>query len=404
MNSTTWSVAFGLSLILSAFATDHIDGDVTKAHPLSDLADLYAFPTPGEPGHLTVVLTTYPFALPENHFSAKVDYRITLRRARLDLGTSRAVTDPASERVLDLRFDDAVEPHVMTASGHGLSRTVEFEAIERELEDGLRLFAGHRSDPFFIDALWSTKIARKGKLPPGKGNDSMAGMSVLAIAVDVDLRRLFGADVGLLALVAESLNAQTGARFDRVARPEATNLSLVAHGEQPVLKDAHNQLAPFAADGETAPFRRRLGSNVAYYDGLDGVRQWSATDAARYAALMADDVLLVDVSKPVAGEGYYAIEEALLAGREPATAGGRWPTDDVIDRLLTTLVNHDRGPTVSDHVDAPHLAPTDRFPYLRAPRDRWTDRIKTRLLRKISGVPSCQGGVKGALEDHGHPH
>ena len=307
----------------------------------------------------------------------------------------------------------------MSCSGAELSRTVVFNAVDPDMPDGLRLFAGHRSDPFFFDALWATKTASKGKIAKkGWAKVTMSGLNVLSVVVEVDARRLFGADAGLIAIVAESVKADGGERLDRLGRPEVTNVSMVNHDDEPDLRDGFNGLAPFDTTAEAASATRaRLVDNIAYYDALDGATQWTAEDAERYAATVADDFLLVDVRKPTSSAGYFTIEDAVLAGREPTAAGGRLLTDDIMDTLFTTLINHGEGPRMSDGVDAPSKRTSDEFPYLAAPSLGAPNRLKSWLVRKVSGIPGSAytkyaPGVTDALEgqsddhdhDHGHGH
>ena len=76
-----WLLAVAIALAGAASASDHIDGPVTTAHRVADLSDLYAFPTPGRPGSLTIILNAYPLVPRDGHFSDKVSYGILVRRA-----------------------------------------------------------------------------------------------------------------------------------------------------------------------------------------------------------------------------------------------------------------------------------------------------------------------------------
>jgi hypothetical protein len=42
--------------------SDHISGPRALADPIADITDVYAFPSPGRPGHLVLVQNTLPFA------------------------------------------------------------------------------------------------------------------------------------------------------------------------------------------------------------------------------------------------------------------------------------------------------------------------------------------------------
>ena len=57
----------------------HISGPRALAEPAADITDLYAFPSPGHPGRLVLVLNTLPFAPPSAVFSDGLIYRFRLR-------------------------------------------------------------------------------------------------------------------------------------------------------------------------------------------------------------------------------------------------------------------------------------------------------------------------------------
>src|SRR5215207_3095156 len=59
--------------------SDHISGPRALAEPIADITDVYAFPSPEQPGHLVLVLNTLPFAPPSALFSDGLIYRFRLR-------------------------------------------------------------------------------------------------------------------------------------------------------------------------------------------------------------------------------------------------------------------------------------------------------------------------------------
>jgi hypothetical protein len=70
--------------------SDHGSGPRALADPASDIADLYAFPSPSRPGALVLVMNVFPFAEPGTLFSDAVDYRFRLRPARIAATGARA--------------------------------------------------------------------------------------------------------------------------------------------------------------------------------------------------------------------------------------------------------------------------------------------------------------------------
>ena len=77
------------------------------------------------------------------------------------------------------------------------------------------------------------------------------------------------------------------------------------------------------------------------------------------------DFLVVDVSKPFAEESYFEIERSLLRGVDHVTFGGRSLNDDIVDALLTLVVNKGSGPPVTDGVEQSTVPASGTFPYVR---------------------------------------
>src|SRR6185437_6823715 len=63
---------------------------------------------------------------------------------------------------------------------------------------------------------------------------------------------------------------------------------------------------------------------------------------AANANVFLDDFLLFDVTKPITDTSHLEIEKSTLNGRAYETGGGRTVDANVIDVLLTWLVNRDR--------------------------------------------------------------
>src|SRR5262249_13414186 len=69
---------------------------------------------------------------------------------------------------------------------------------------------------------------------------------------------------------------------------------------------------------------------------------WTPEALAANANVFLDDFLVFDVAKPITDTSHLEIEKSTLAGRPYQTGGGRTIDANVIDILLTWLVNHDR--------------------------------------------------------------
>ena len=139
----------------------HISGPRAAAEPIADITDLYAFPSPGHPGRLVLVLNTLPFAPPSAAFSEGLIYRFRLRPL-----TANAQQDGApfaaggEEIVIDCVFSAPVQRHGPAGPEQaGTCSMPTGETVSVRVNDerggqahGVRVFAGPRWDPFIMDA------------------------------------------------------------------------------------------------------------------------------------------------------------------------------------------------------------------------------------------------------------
>jgi hypothetical protein len=80
--------------------------------------------------------------------------------------------------------------------------------------------------------------------------------------------------------------------------------------------------------------------------------------------------LILDLAQAFAPGNFLEIERALIDNRSSKSAGGRWLDDDILDELLTWMVNGGRGERFGDGVDAPTKPASLSFPYVREPNRR----------------------------------
>lgn len=380
-----------------AHASDHIDGPVTTSHRVADLTDLYAFPTADRPGFLTIILNAYPLVPKEGHFTDKVNYTIMIRRASLQEGDGGPRFESCDEVTLNCTFrtPEVTAEHVVRCrtSNGWIAQSRYQKAPSRERGGDFRLYAGMRADPFFFNADFATD-AIKGKLDPPDDDNVMTGVNVLSIVIEINLGRLYRNTASLVAVAAETTTRDfPGAalrRLDRVGRPEITNVSLAAH-QEPDLRDRYNLDRPFQVPPEAQRlYQNRIARNIASYDRLDGRKDWQDRDRDAVAALMADDFLIVDMSKPCQGSSFLEIEKAALRHRGHATCGGRKPNDDIMDTLFTLYVAGMDGKPVRDGVNGPATPVSAAFPYLAAPDLGFWSSVRAFVARKILGIPDLR--------------
>jgi hypothetical protein len=369
--------------------SDHFSGPRAIAGPAGDITDFYAFPSPERPGHLVFVMNVMPLAPPDAAFSDAIDLRFRLRPVTI-AGTGAATAFPFAGADQELLFtchfeapqpDGAGETSVqagwlVTPSGEQIRFRVNDEDGARG--DGVRVFAGVRSDPFFIDLpglLASQKTERLAFTDPS--TNSLDGANVLSLVLETDARPWSSNGRGpLFGAIGETVVAgKLPIRIERFGRMEVKNVTLALKQFDPVnrdleLRDLYNLEDAFHLSKDYGgAYRARLNANLAFYDRLDGKIDWPlGPDGAHpLTELLLADYLVVDVSRPFAPDSYMEIEQATLDGRPYETCGGRSLNDDVMDTYYTLIINAGSGPRIRDGVDQPTKLAGDVFPYLAAP-------------------------------------
>jgi hypothetical protein len=133
------------------------------------------------------------------------------------------------------------------------------------------------------------------------------------------------------------------------------------------LRDLWNQQTPFAiADGLRPLFLQRLKESLAAYDMRDGKQDWTPAALAANANMFLEDYMLFDVAKPITDGSHLEIEKSTLDGKAYETGGGRTVDADVIDVLLTWMVNRDREPLRGGTTKATKPG-AKTFPYFATP-------------------------------------
>jgi hypothetical protein len=323
--------------------------------PTADLTDLFAFTSPENPAHTVLAACVFPSAGEDAIFSNVIDHAIVVRRVSVAGVGNAAKFEPADDEIrFSFRFDvlkrdaagKAIQRGVCTLpGGRKLSLTVNEEKGVSTPEGDVRVFAGLRSDPFYL--AWI--VAELKKVPNLLQHDN-----VLCMVVELDTRRVLGPAKGsLFGVIAEttpirqppSALGYPARRIDWVGRPEQTNIRLnnPAMAWIDDLRDLWNQQTPFAIPKELEPlFLQRLKDSLATWDSLDGKADWTPEALAANANVFLDDFLLFDVARPITDQSHLEIEKSTLSGRPYQTGGGRTVDANSIDILLTWLVNRDR--------------------------------------------------------------
>jgi hypothetical protein len=366
--------------------SDHFSGPRALADPAADITDVYAFPSPERPGHLVMVMNVFPLTAATALFSDVLSYRFRVRPV------TSAATGPAlevgdEEYAFTVTFAAPVPGNgsgtvaqyaTCTAPG---GQQVSFWVGDENPADahGLRVFAGPRLDPFFIDFVGHITTVAQGKLAfrGAEAVNTLEGQNVLSIVVEADAAAVFGPGAGpLLAVMAETVTTGSpSARLERMGRPEIKNFVMQPKQFDTVnrdleIRDLYNAEDAFSLNQEyLGAYRARLNANLAYYDRMDGTTDWPLDDQGTHplTELLLADFLVVDMSKPFSDEGYLEIETALLAGRQHTTCGGRSLNHDMVGTYYTLLVGGVDGARISEGVDQATRPATRTFPYLVGP-------------------------------------
>ncbi len=361
--------------------SDHFSGPAVMGDPSVDITDFYAFVSPERAGNLVLIMNLFPLATSQSFFSDVVTHRFRLRPLT-QVGGS--ITHGMAEHTIDVRFSDVPEgtsvqkATIVTSDG----REASFVVGEPLEQDGMRVFAGLVSDPFFMDVEAALRTDISGKLSFNTAVNTVQFRDVLAIVVEVPfapiIKRFDG--VTLVGTIAENVVTRRGKpiRIERLGRPEMKNFVLAnpmrdlrAKGVE--LRDLYNREDAFALSKEYGSlYESRLDANLAFFDDLDGETAWPLEPDGRHPLrnLFIGDFLILDLAQAFAPGGFLEIERSLLNGQSHKSSGGRWLDDDILDEMLTLFVNGGRGARFGDGVDAPTKPASLSFPYVREPNNR----------------------------------
>jgi hypothetical protein len=367
---------------LETAMSDHIDGPRQIGDPSADLTDLFAFTSPENPARTVLAANVFPTCGNDAIFSNAINHAIVVRRAKVaGIGEATKFETSDPEVRFSIRFDAlergaagqaAIQRGTCTfPDGQTLRIVVNDEKGASTPDGAFRVFAGLRSDPFILAWIF-------GDAQITKFQNLLLHDNVLCIVVEFDTRRVLNPDRGsLFGVIAETVPlAHRGQfvgseppRLDWVGRPEQTNIRLncplINNLED--LRDLWNQQTPFAISDTHRPvFLQRLKDSLTAFDMHDGRQDWTPAALTANANMFLDDFMLFDVAKPITDTSHLEIEKSTLNGQAYQTGGGRTVDADVIDVLLTWMVNRDREFLQGGTTKATKPG-TKTFPYFASP-------------------------------------
>jgi hypothetical protein len=332
---------------------DHLDAPGLMSPALDarvDITDHYAFQKPGDPSKTILILDVNPLApthadefrhdalyetLVDTNGDARPDLSIRYRFTRKHEGKQFARVTRASVGEAELEeghVHEELETEVLVEHAPVSFGT---DAHITLGEDGVRFFAGFRSDPFFFDLL--------GFLNGLKftGSDFFVDKNVFGIALELP-NRLLGtkSNIGVWTrtLVPMTLQPDHLAQVDQMGRP-AINTVFNHAGD----KNTFNVTQP--ADQRAAKTISGQTFLEVFTSELETLGGYTMSQAEGIAKILLPDVLTFDFSSSA----------GFLNGRRLG--------DDVIDISLNLVTN---GKITGDGV-GPHTDYLSEFPYLGRP-------------------------------------
>lgn len=226
------------SLLVSAGASSHREAPLITEDPVADATDVYAFVSPDRPDSVTLIGNWIPFEEPAggpnfSKFGDDVLYKLNVDndgdaaddvvyefrfRTKVqnsdtflyNTGPITSLDDPdfnvrQSYTVTEVRDGkrkvigkNLATPPVNIGPRSTPGYTALANSAIHTLDDGIKVFAGQRDDPFFVDlgsvfdllGLRPLNQAHAAKLPVEAGIDNVAGYNTHSIAIQVPIAEL----------------------------------------------------------------------------------------------------------------------------------------------------------------------------------------------------------------------
>lgn len=206
--------AAGSTITHPSEGSDHIDGVKTALDNAADITDVYSFTSPSDPNKLVLVMNVHGVAFSRSRFSNAVDYKLRIRPIE-DAEKLTPSADPRKEQTFVCNFSGGVlivnakQRATCTYDYGSGSETVTFDTRGDEYKAGgsgkgqsTRVFAGVRSDTWFLDLAKTVKWNKSLPVLATPGVNGLWGQNVLSIVVEIDKSKLPGT---LLAITGQTV-------------------------------------------------------------------------------------------------------------------------------------------------------------------------------------------------------
>ncbi len=438
-------VALALTGVVGIGASSHREAPLISQDPVADNTDTYAFVSPDKPDTVTLVANWIPFEAPAggpnfNQFGDDVRYTLQIDNngdavpeityefrftttvgnkdtflyntgpiqsiddKNLNIKQTYTVTEVRGGKRKVLGSNLPVAP-----ANIGPRSTPDYASLAnaavKDLPNGIKVFAGPRDDPFFVDlgsvfdllGLRPLNQAHLIKQPTAPGVDNLAGFNVHAIMLQVPTKLLTNGSDPVIGVWSDTYRRKTRVFTDKGARIKGSGkwvqisrlgMPLVNEVVVPLgAKDRFNasqpvndaQFGPKVLDPEAAQLIKALypGVDVPKPPRMDlqSIFLTGIKDLNMPKNVKGSEMLRLNTSippTPLAQQDRLG----LLANQKDGFPNGRRLVDDVTDIELRALAggtpftpDFNKAPNnaLTDGVDANDVAFLATFPYLALP-------------------------------------
>jgi hypothetical protein len=386
MTSSRKLAAFGAAVValtlgaapILTHAADHLDapalgGTVVNGqiaphseHGDRDINDVYVFRAPDNSNRTVIAMTVNPaINLFGGNFGKDVRYIINIDKngnSTSDLAYVARFSRPERDGNQDYQIRKYTGSHARDLEDGWIVASGETNEGNAATRDGLKAWAGVRSDPFFFDLtgfIGTTTLLKTGTqvgtdlLGDGTATDFFKNLNTNAIVISIPNSQLPDT-IGVWATTYYRHDDHWH-RGDQMGRPAINTVFNPAAD-----KDAFNRTSPSQqATAFGGKFRTNVINGLKFFSGLDSEGAYTDAQAAALASVLIPDVLVYSRSSSL-----------------PAPLNGRALADDVIDVELNVTTGGDplglfpgrnaTGAVPGDGV-GPHTDYLSTFPYLGKP-------------------------------------
>ena len=461
-----------------AEASSHREAPFISGDPEADATDVYAFRSPDNPDTVTLMANYVPLEVPAGgpnfyKFGDEVTYDINVDnngdaeddltfRFRFDSRTDNGDTFLYNTGpITSLDDSDLNQKQLYSVSvlkgddkkgsqGKVLAENLQVAPVNvgpasypegygkvadqaiYDIGDGIKVFAGPRDDPFFVDLGGTFDLLQLRALRGLEPKDDLAGLNVHTLAIQVPISMLKGPDDSVIGVYSASYRQSTGVlrNIGKPGKPfpdpraEKGRPVEVSRLDNPLIneliiplkdKDRWNASEPaddaqflgYVQDPEPARLIHQLfGVSVppTPREDLVSIFLTGIPDLNQPKNVAPSSLLRLNMDvEPSAKPNPLGV----LGGDNAGFPNGRRPADDVVDSELQALAGatpftpefNDKDHKLSDKVDANDVPFLDSFPYFSAPH-AYTGATNGEAASTTSGKPSTgeKASVGGMLQ------